>query len=187
MNTPSYCPRHKRGFTLIETITTLSVACILLVIGIPSFKSVIQNSRMAAARNSITTHLNLARSEAVKRGIDVVLCPSINGLVCKNTMRWDDGFIMFTDNNRSGRFEPGEQILRYINISSGSIHISTTTKRRKAVYNPLGFSTGKNVTFTFCDTNNLAEPRAVIVSNSGRARLSSTKSDGSQLDCSEKS
>ena len=184
MNTPYYYPRNNSGFTLIETITTLSVACILLAIGIPSFKSIIQTNRMAAARNSITVHLNLARSEAVKRNTNVVLCPSSDGLDCKNNMIWNDGYIMFTDNNKSGRFEAGEEILRYINLSSGSIRISTTTGRRKAVYNANGFSRGNNVTFTFCDANNQIDPKAVIVSNSGRARLSTTKYDGSPLDCS---
>jgi type IV fimbrial biogenesis protein FimT len=184
MNTPSCYPRKICGFTLIETIITLSIACILLAIGVPSFKTVIQNNRMSAARNSITTQLNLARSEAVKRNTRVVLCPTTDGLDCKNTMVWNEGIIMFTDNNKSGHLEPGEELLRYINISSGSIRISTTTKRRKAAYDANGFSKGKNVTFTFCDTNNQINPKAVIVSNSGRARLSDTKSGGDPLDCS---
>ncbi len=139
---------------------------------------------MATARNSITTHLNLARSEAIKRGISIIMCPSATGSECKNSMSWDDGFIIFADNNKNGHFEAGEEILRYINLSSGSIRISTTTGRRKAGYDARGFSKGKNVTFTFCDTSNQIDPKAVIVSNSGRARLSTTKHDGSPLDCS---
>lgn len=182
MNTTSY-PRSISGFTLIETITALSIACILLATGIPSFRSIIQNNRMYAAINSITVNLNLARSEAVKRNTSVVLCPSADGFSCENTMIWDQGTIMFTDDNKSGQFEQGEELLRYNNISSGSILISTTIGRRKAVYDAYGFSQGKNVTFTFCDTDNQVDPKTVIVSNSGRVRLSNTNYNGSLPNC----
>lgn len=180
--TPSY-PRSTRGFTFIEIITTLSVASILLAVGVPSFKSTIQNNRMSTARNSITTQLNMARSEAVTRSTSVVLCPSADGLDCKNTMIWDEGIIMFTDNNKSGHFDSGEKLLRFVNISSGSILIRTTIGRKKAVFDAQGFSQGHNVTFTFCDTNNQIDPRAVIVSNSGRTRLSNVQDDGAPLVC----
>lgn len=184
MNTPCIIQRSHAGFTAIEAIITTSIVCILLAFGIPSFKTITQNNRMAAARNSITTHLNLARSEAVKRNIGVILCPSQNGQGCGNSTIWSEGFILFADKNSSRQFEPGEQILRYIDKTYDSIRISTTTGRRKVVYNPLGFASGYNLTITFCDTNNQTDPKAVIVSNSGRTRLSSTKPDGSQLDCS---
>ncbi len=184
MNNLSITPHRHAGFTLMEAIITVSITCILLAAGIPSFKATIQNSRMAASRNSITTHLNLARSEAVKRHIGIVLCPSQDGLSCRSSMIWDEGFILFVDKNGSRQLELGEQILRYIHKTHNSIRISTTTGRRKVVYNTLGFASGYNLTFTFCDTNDQIAPRAVIVSNSGRTRLSSTKSDGSQLNCS---
>ncbi len=183
MNTQTRYPYSIRGFTLIETITTLAIACILLALGVPSLKSNIQQNRMSTARNSITTQLNLARNEAVTRNVNVVVCPSSDGLGCKNTMIWDEGIIMFTDNNKSGKLDAEEELLRYINISHGSIRISTTTGRRKAIFDANGYSMGNNVTFTFCDTDNQIDPKAVIVSNSGRARLSDNKYDGSLLEC----
>jgi len=171
------------GFILIEAIIIISIVCILLTTGIPSFKTTIQNNRMAASRNSITTHLNLARSEAVKRNIGIILCPSQDGLSCWDSMIWDEGFILLVDSNNSRQYEPGEQILRYNSRSNASIRISTSTGRRKVVYNQYGFASGYNLTFTFCDLNDLTEPKAVIVSNSGRARLSSTASNGGPLNC----
>jgi len=184
MNNLSISPRSRTGFTLLEAIITIAVVCILLAAGVPSFTTIIQNNRMAASRNSITTHLNLARSEAVKRKKGIILCPSEDGLSCRNSMIWDEGLIMFVDENSSRTFNLGEQILRHIDNSQDAIRLSTTTGRRKVVYDPYGFTAGYNLTFTFCDKNNHIAPKAVIVSNSGRARLSSTKSDGSQLNCS---
>jgi type IV fimbrial biogenesis protein FimT len=171
------------GFSLLELIITLSIATILLAIGIPSFQTFTQKNRMSAAMNTIFTHLNLARSEAIIRGIDIVLCPSVDGVDCHNTMIWDEKIIMFTDINKNRLFDLGESLIRQVDISSKSIEISTTIRRRKAVYDAKGLSMGNNLTFTFCDNNNKVNPKAVIVSNTGRARLSNVKSDGSPLNC----
>jgi type IV fimbrial biogenesis protein FimT len=183
MNTQPRCTHSLSGFTLIETITTLAIACMLLAVAVPSFKLIIQNNRMSTARSSISAYLNLARNEAVTRNTSVVVCPSSDGLGCKDTTIWDEGIIIFTDNNKSGQMDTGEELIRYINMSSGSILIHTTINRKKAKYDAQGFSMGNNVTFTFCDSNNQIDPKAVIVSNSGRERLSDTKYDGSPLDC----
>jgi type IV fimbrial biogenesis protein FimT len=176
--------RRHAGFTAIELLTTTTVACILLALGIPALKTTLQNNRMASARNSITTHLNLARSEAVKRGIGIVLCPSLSGNNCRNSTLWSDGFMLFVDSNRSRQYEPGEQVLRYIDPGNASIRINSSTGRRKVVYNQYGFASGYNLTFTFCEASNLVQPVAVIVSSSGRARLSATAANGDPLNCS---
>ena len=177
-------PLVNSGFSFIELITTLSVATVLLAIGVPSFQTLTQSNRMTTAVNNVVVHLNLARSEAVKRGIDIVLCPSEDGQDCKDTMLWDEEIIMFTDKNGNRHVDQEEELIRYINLNPESIRITTTVKRRKAVYDPRGFSMGYNVTFTFCDIRNKIDPKSVIISNSGRARISDTKSDGTPLDCS---
>jgi type IV fimbrial biogenesis protein FimT len=171
------------GFTFIELVTTISIASILLAVGIPSFQILSQSNRMTATVNEIISHLNLARIKAVLRGVDVIMCPSADGRECKNTMIWDQHIILFTDTNNSGQFEPGEELLKRLDVNSSSIRISTTIKRRKAAYDFRGFSMGNNVTFTFCDTKNKVAPKAVIVSNSGRSRLYDTKYDESPLVC----
>lgn len=84
--------RRPRGFTLIELIITMSIAAILLTIGIPTFRSVIQNARTAAMASDLTSALNLARAEAVKRGSPVQLCPSDDRATCGGA--WTDGWIV---------------------------------------------------------------------------------------------
>lgn len=183
MSKPTFLSLAASGFTLIETIITLSIACILLAVAIPSFQTTIQSNRMSAAVYNFMTNLYLARSEAVNRGIGVVLCPSSDGESCANTIRWDDGFIMYVDNNKNRELDTNEQILKYIHIDYDSIHISSTSGRKKTLYNPSGYAFGYNLTFTFCEINNQIDPKAIIVSNIGRARVSHTKYDGSPLDC----
>lgn len=183
MNKPIIWLHFVCGFSLLELITTLSIASILLALGIPSFQTLIQSNRMTATVNTISSHLNMARSEAIKRGVRVVLCPSADGTNCKNTIIWDEDIIMFTDNNKSGALDDGEELLRHINISSDPILIHTTTRRRKAAYDASGFSMGMNVTITFCDSTEKIDPKAIIVSNTGRPRISDTQYGGDPLDC----
>ena len=42
-------------------------------IAIPNFTSIIRNSKLTTIANELVTSLNLARSEAVKRGVQVVV------------------------------------------------------------------------------------------------------------------
>jgi type IV fimbrial biogenesis protein FimT len=59
------------GFTLIELMITVSILGILLGIGLPSFVTFINNNKITAEANSLIYSLQMARSEAIKRGTDV--------------------------------------------------------------------------------------------------------------------
>lgn len=93
--------RNHSGFTLIELMTTLLVAGVVLGIGIPAFNQFISTNQMAAGVNDITSSLHLARTEAVKRRANVTICPSANPLAnapaCDNGGSFADGWIVFVD------------------------------------------------------------------------------------------
>jgi type IV fimbrial biogenesis protein FimT len=56
------------GFTLLELMVTVAVLAILVTVGVPSFRDLIQNNRVTTQTNELVTALNFARTEAVKRG-----------------------------------------------------------------------------------------------------------------------
>ena len=91
------------GFTLIELMVTLSVAVILITVGIPSYQDIVRNNRVTAISNEMLTALYFARSEAIKRGISVSVCRS-NDDQTACAADWADGFIVFADNDGSGTF-----------------------------------------------------------------------------------
>ncbi|MBK1731985.1 GspH/FimT family pseudopilin [Thiococcus pfennigii] len=102
-------PRHA-GVTLIELIMTLALAGILMALAVPSFQSVIANNRSTAQANAIVTALSLARSEAIKRGGQVSVCPSADpeaaSPVCRDGTDWSDGWIVVTDSAASDATAP---------------------------------------------------------------------------------
>jgi len=89
------------GFTLIELLVTLVVAVVLLTIGVPSFNEFLKKNRLATTTNQFVTTLNLARSEAITRGIRITVCKSSDGATCVTTGSWDQGWIVFTDENNT--------------------------------------------------------------------------------------
>ncbi|WP_018234363.1 GspH/FimT family pseudopilin [Thioalkalivibrio thiocyanodenitrificans] len=68
-----------RGFTLIELIVTMSVAAVLMTVAVPGFFNLVQNNQVTAQTNSLISSLNLARSEAVKRGVPVLVTAAEGG------------------------------------------------------------------------------------------------------------
>jgi type IV fimbrial biogenesis protein FimT len=65
-------PGHNEaGFTLVELLIGVTIMGILLVMGLPSFKSWIQNTQIRTATEAIQNGLELARAEAVRRNTQV--------------------------------------------------------------------------------------------------------------------
>ena len=88
--------RHgSRGFTLLELMITLTVAAILLGVGVPSFVDMVRSNRAATNINELSTAFAIARSEAIRRGANVRVCRSSDGATCGAS--WADGWIVFVD------------------------------------------------------------------------------------------
>ena len=92
--------RHVAGVTLVELMITLSVLVLMTTVGIPSMTAVIHNHRVAIAANDLTLALTLARSEAIRRGTDMRVCASSDGVDCDITNTndcsadWSGGWIV---------------------------------------------------------------------------------------------
>ncbi|HZD53197.1 MAG TPA: GspH/FimT family pseudopilin [Woeseiaceae bacterium] len=84
---------RESGFTLYELLVTVAVAGIILSFGVPGFMSFIANSRATTHTNDVVTALNLARSEAVRRGAAVTVCSSSDAATCNGGNDWSDGWI----------------------------------------------------------------------------------------------
>ena len=118
------------GFTLIELIVTVAVAAILLTVGIPSFQQMMRNNRAAAHMNEMISALNLARSEAAKRGVRVSLCPSTDQATCIDGTNWNNGWIVFTDTSANDSTVTVGTVLRVGEALTGAPTLTGPTSVR---------------------------------------------------------
>ena len=158
-----------RGFTLIELIFTTAVIAMLCAISLPALGSLTQRSRSRAANNNLITALNLARSSAVSRGSEIVLCPSADQKHCDDGIWWQQGWIVFQDLDRNGTRNGDEPILNVVQAQPG-MAIASSIGRDHVTYRIDGSATGTNLTFTLCDRRGSAHASTIVVSNSGRPR-----------------
>ncbi len=172
-----------KGLTLIELLITLSIASILTGTAITSFSSVVASSAVTTSINTFVAHLQLARSESIKRGYRIVMCPSKNEIHCTGGTRWDTGFILFTDINGNRIRDNSEQLLKVGQSSHNSIEIHSTPGRKKLTFRPTGMSPGSNATIRFCPSHGGVQPKAVIINNGGRPRVSDQMANGTPYAC----
>ncbi|WP_104655331.1 GspH/FimT family pseudopilin [Ralstonia insidiosa] len=108
------CIRSSRmgGISLVELLVTLAIVAVLAIIATPSYVGLTQQVRLQAEVNSLVNDLQFARSEAIKRGLPVSLCPSSNGTSCNtvNPTYWENGWIVFNDVNGSGTTDSASDV-----------------------------------------------------------------------------
>lgn len=159
---------HAKGLTLIEILITLAVLAILASIGLPAFSGLLAEARMTAKSNTLMAHVQYARHAAVTLRTHVVACPSRDLQQCAGN-RWDQGWIVFIDPNNNGRPDQPEDILRV--IAAEPKLLIHSAGRHRVRFQPTGGAFGSNLTIRVCDPAGRAKPRAVVVSNPGRARV----------------
>ncbi len=102
------CLNNHRGFTLIELVFTLVVAGILIMLAVPQFKEALSNNNRNSKVNTLISALNLTRSEAVSRGMDVIMCRSSDSASCNTAVSsegvWENGWIIYADLNGNGNW-----------------------------------------------------------------------------------
>jgi type IV fimbrial biogenesis protein FimT len=91
----NYHSKSTSGFTLLELLVVLVIIAVLSAFAIPAFSQSIQRYRAAAEISALGTDLQLARSEAVKRGLSVVVCPTSDGKSCTSASGWQIGWMVY--------------------------------------------------------------------------------------------
>jgi len=171
-----------RGFTLWELLCSLVVSGLLLGLGVPSFHRFLLDGRRTADVNAFVLAVQVARTEAAKRGEAVVLCPSRDGRRCANDEKaYGAGWIVFYDRDSKSppqRLDTEPLIFGHRPELFGSI----VGNRPYFDFRPV-MRRSTNGTLVFCDERGPPAARAVIVSYSGRPRVDTVAADGTRLVC----
>lgn len=165
------------GFTLIELMVAVAVLAILSAIAIPQLTRMITSSRVSSTVNEYIAGVNLARAEAVSRGVRVTICAAATKTSCRTSgTDWTvGGWIVFVDDGLNpGQIDAGEEILRQRADWSGMASVIAPASLRRISYVANGrLETGTmngGVTFT-PDMNDATTQRYVCINRTGRPRI----------------
>jgi type IV fimbrial biogenesis protein FimT len=170
-------PRHPGragGFTLIELLITIAVAAIITGLAAPSFKKMMDANRIQTTASALQADMMYARTEAVKRGTWVSLCPSTDQATCTTANAWENGWIVFFDKTGNGVFDGGgvDTLLKVRGkIPGGSTIVAAPAPTQNVViFNREGFTTNLGTTqvaFTIHSSDNFANATRCVLVNFG--------------------
>lgn len=163
---------RRTGFSIVELMVILTIAGILLAIGIPSFHTLIQNQRLTTATNALFMAVNLARSEAIHRGTRVDMVPAGDG------SQWSRGWVIFIDENHNLRPDANETVISTNGALHSAIRITpsfTDSKVQYIAYNGTGRTRSNANSQTSQSGNWLLESgtqsRKLVINFLGRPRV----------------
>jgi type IV fimbrial biogenesis protein FimT len=167
--------RHRqRGFTLIELMITISIATLLLLLGLPTLSTWIQNTKTRTVAENLANGLRLAEVEAARRAhsVNFILtndAPSYTATPVANGKFWSmSGVAQLTSDTPATLFIQGAQL-------SGATAGVTVTGPASLLFNSVGRLSNPGgavaaVTFNVQNTQG-DRPLNVTVAPSGQVRL----------------
>lgn len=175
---------YAAGFTLVELLVGLAVAAILLGVAAPQFRQVVADSQLTSRYNEIPRVLRLARSEAISRAADVVICARASERRCGTS--WNAGWLVFVEDpaGTAGSLDAGETILQDLLFDGAGQTLSATAiigMNSKASTSSLSFGPRGRANWTVgtlvvCDGRGAKAAKALVVNGSGNFRQAYTSS-----------
>lgn len=163
------------GFTLLELLVAMTVATILLTVGVPSFFRMIAENQRLTNSAEFFSALIYARSEAIARNNEVVLCASSDETTCGNDAAWHEGWLIYANLDRGNAApEPdaGEPLLRTHGPLDGDFTLTSDDFPARVVYRPSG-RPGDTGSFHLCAGRESISDRAIEVTSTGRPHTAS--------------
>jgi type IV fimbrial biogenesis protein FimT len=167
-----------RAFTLIETLVGLAIVALLLAAGAPTFHEWLGAYELANQAKHLAETMTRARTEAIRTNYRVSVCKSPDQHQCADAGSWEQGFVVFVDENANGRVDAGERILEIDGRPARGITITANRPLDDYVsYTSLGSARMLNGalqmgTFTLCRHGQ--REMHVVLANSGRVRTERT-------------
>jgi type IV fimbrial biogenesis protein FimT len=89
------CADRRGGFTRVELAVALAVASLLVALVAPAWRDQLASAELRERAEALVAVLSRARSEAIKRGTRVDVCPSADRASCAATGAWEDGWLAY--------------------------------------------------------------------------------------------
>jgi type IV fimbrial biogenesis protein FimT len=168
---------RQSGFTMLELLTAVAVAAVLLVVALPNYQQMIKNNCLTTDANSLVTSLQQARSEAVKRSTTTTLTAT-NAADSSN--EWGLGWKITIDEDRNGNgtLDAGEDydgdgalsnsaLVREVGLTCTKTTVDEPADTTSITYDSSGFPS-TSAKFNVCDDRTGETGRQVSISFTGR-------------------
>lgn len=143
--------KPETGFTLIELMTTVAVAAVLMTVAVPSFRETIMDNRISTQANEFISDLNIARSDAVKSAQTITITSN-------NGTNWQSGWTITNAGGTTLRVHGALEGSTTLTGNVGTIQYLST-----------GFINGSTtLTFNLCDNRTGETGRQITLLITGR-------------------
>lgn len=166
--------RH-RGFTMVELLIALAILAILFAAAMPSWAHYFSTSALRERAGALADSFLIARTEAIRRGGRVAVCPGSKDLCDPQAPGWEAGWLVFADDNRNGVRDPGEGVI----LREGFAPPGLSIRGNRPVSEYVSFTALGQLrrndgalqmgTFTVCRSG--FEGSKVVLANGGRVRI----------------
>lgn len=174
---------HQEGFSIIELSVALTIAGVLLALGMPSLSGYIQNARLGSAAKSFYTGVQLARTEAIRRNAPVEFAMTGDSVASgiENSLSIDPAGANWVVRVRASASAPYELVEAKPMLEGGGAAPSVTVAASAGLvtFNALGGTTGgvgetivlQNPAMGLCTPGGPVRCWNVVVSPGGQVRL----------------
>jgi type IV fimbrial biogenesis protein FimT len=164
---------RQHGFTLVELLTTLGIAAILVTVAVPGFNTTIKNNRLITQANLLVSSVGLARSEAVKHGRTAIVCVSNDQATCTGQTNWQLGWMVWVDLNVNNQPDAGE-VRRLVQPLPPSTTVTSAVSRLDfSAQGAAADAATAAATLDLCDNRVGETGRRISISTTGRVNTTS--------------
>jgi len=156
--------RTEQGFTLVELLITVVVLSILVALAVPNFRGLMDRNAVVTQANDLISGILLARSEAIKRELPVVI---------RQVGSWNTQWIVFNDLNGNNNYNSATEAPRILNNQQTANSVTITGANNAATFirfNSRGRATMAPGEDSFTITRN-SSTRYICFSATGRPRV----------------
>jgi len=164
-------PNARRGFTLIELMVVVAVMAILAAIAAPSMTGLINANRLSGQAGELTSTIQLARSEAIRRNARVTVCPSSDGATCVSRTSWTRWIVLGAAN--------ATDVAEVIRDNTALSSVQVSGPAAGIIFRPSGLIEAQAAVTACMPTTQPVENRQVVnVMISGSTNITKTNGGG---------
>jgi len=166
--TPQDWRMETRGFTLLELCVGLALVAVLASLAAPSFRASLRSAAVRTATYELMAGLQQTRGTAIVESQAGVLCLADTAGNCRPSGDPASAWHVFLEGGSGSRSLYTRVLPRGVTVRGSRASIRFSARALAA----------SPATLTICDTQGVAAPRAIVISQNARARLAAANAAG---------